>query len=169
MAEREKWVYRSPWTWRNRRRIGAAVLGLAVLMASTRCERLGADAYLEVRQQVEHEDNLLNHRLTWLMTSQSFLFAVYAIQYAAPTGGPAAYLFQVIPVVGIVCAGLIYLSVVAAVGALENLRLSFEDKPNAPLHPPLVSPGWTLVSGLVAPIGMPILLVYVWTALIQRA
>lgn len=32
-----------------------------------------------VRQMIEHENELINHRLTWLMTSQSILFGAVAI------------------------------------------------------------------------------------------
>jgi hypothetical protein len=31
------------------------------------------------RKIIEHEDNLINHRLTWLITIQGFLFAAFAV------------------------------------------------------------------------------------------
>jgi len=38
-----------------------------------------------VRSEIEHEDNLTNHRLTWLLTSQGFLFAAFALIFQAST------------------------------------------------------------------------------------
>ena len=35
--------------------------------------------YNLIRERIEHEDNLIVQRLTWLVGSQSFLFTAYAI------------------------------------------------------------------------------------------
>src|ERR1700677_351087 len=37
------------------------------------------DYYDQVRHQIEHEDDLITQRISWLMASQSFLFSAYAI------------------------------------------------------------------------------------------
>jgi hypothetical protein len=36
-----------------------------------------------VRSEIEHEDNLTNHRLTWLFTSQAFLFTAFCVIFQA--------------------------------------------------------------------------------------
>jgi hypothetical protein len=38
-----------------------------------------------VRSALEHENTLTNHRLTWLLTSQGFLFAAFALVFEAST------------------------------------------------------------------------------------
>src|SRR5438094_3012233 len=37
-----------------------------------------------IRRRVEHEDNLVNQRLSWILTSQAFLLTGYAILLNAP-------------------------------------------------------------------------------------
>jgi len=37
------------------------------------------DWYRTIRDQIQHEDNLIVQRLSWLMAAQSFLFTGYAI------------------------------------------------------------------------------------------
>ncbi|TRV56867.1 MAG: hypothetical protein EWV69_17095 [Microcystis panniformis Mp_MB_F_20080800_S26] len=38
-----------------------------------------------VRSAIEHENQLTNHRLTWLLSSQAFLFAAFALVFQAST------------------------------------------------------------------------------------
>ena len=38
-----------------------------------------------VRSAIEHENELTNHRLTWMLTSQAFLFAAFALMFQAST------------------------------------------------------------------------------------
>jgi hypothetical protein len=38
-----------------------------------------------VRSAIEHENQLTNHRVTWLLTSQGFLFAAFALVFQAST------------------------------------------------------------------------------------
>jgi hypothetical protein len=41
--------------------------------------KVGEAYYLQIRDQIKHEDNLSNNRMTWLISLQSFLFAAYGI------------------------------------------------------------------------------------------
>jgi hypothetical protein len=38
----------------------------------------------EARKYIEHEDNLVNHRMSWLMSSQAFLFGAFVILINGP-------------------------------------------------------------------------------------
>jgi hypothetical protein len=38
----------------------------------------------EIRRRIEHEDNLLNQRVSWIVSSQAFLLTGYAILLNAP-------------------------------------------------------------------------------------
>ena len=64
------------------------------------------------RERFEHE--LINRRLTWLLTSQTILFAAYGV--ALPSGPNVADIFlKVTAISGTLIAGLILLGVLAAI------------------------------------------------------
>ncbi|GBE93183.1 hypothetical protein [Nostoc cycadae] len=44
-----------------------------------------------VRSAIEHEDQLTNHRVTWMLTSQGFLFAAFALVFQASTKTDVQY------------------------------------------------------------------------------
>ena len=41
--------------------------------------------YQIIRSQIEHEDNLINQRLSWFVAAHAFLFSAYAILLNAPS------------------------------------------------------------------------------------
>ena len=95
--------------------------------------------YRLVRERIEHEDNLIVQRLSWLVASQSFLFTAYAIVTNGLTAQPPQpacvhfmeqlhLLFQLIPVVGTLTCVLIYVSVLAAVVTMRRLRNSYHSR-----------------------------------------
>ena len=45
----------------------------------TATDQLTKDEYVFLREEMRHEDNLINARLSWLVNSQSFLFGAFAI------------------------------------------------------------------------------------------
>ena len=45
----------------------------------------GIQYYKIIRSQIEHEDNLINQRLSWFVAAQAFLFSAYAILLNAPS------------------------------------------------------------------------------------
>jgi hypothetical protein len=60
-----------------------------------------------LRDQLQHEDNLITQRLSWLMGSQAFLFTAYAIVLNGPErpktalmGSLQNVLLGTLPVVG---------------------------------------------------------------------
>jgi hypothetical protein len=91
------------------------------------------DWYRTIRDQIQHEDNLIVQRLSWLMAAQSFLFTGYAIiANANPQARKALLakqqdlLFSIIPAVACISDILIYGSVIAGVLALCRLRRAYE-------------------------------------------
>src|SRR4051794_34104613 len=44
-------------------------------------------AWKMARGAIEHENILVNHRLTWLSTSQAFLFSVFGLMFLASAKG----------------------------------------------------------------------------------
>jgi hypothetical protein len=54
--------------------------------AKTVLESISGIQYYEIiRSQIEHEDNLINQRLSWFVAAQAFLFSAYAILLNAPS------------------------------------------------------------------------------------
>src|SRR4051812_37263195 len=77
-----------------------------------------------VRGKLEHEDTLVDHRLSWLTTSQAFLAAAYIIRFTQGSTAPAGVEIAV-PVIGIASSLCIYLSIHAALTAYKTMRLTW--------------------------------------------
>lgn len=76
-----------------------------------------------VETRISHELNLINHRISWLATSQSFLFLAVAT-LLSPTNelvkhATLAFLFAV-PIVGLVLCFLVFRGVNAALKVLAD-------------------------------------------------
>ena len=103
--------------------------------------------YQIIRSQIEHEDNLINQRLSWFVAAQAFLFSAYAILLNAPSqvrlpsfAKQQDILFPLIPLVAIGVSILIYITVIAAMLAMANLRRLLEshvNKEESALLPPV--------------------------------
>ncbi|HLX87825.1 MAG TPA: hypothetical protein VKR22_05165 [Acidimicrobiales bacterium] len=90
---------------------------------------LRLDAY---RRQVEHEDELINHRISWLVSSAAFLFAALAlISTSKAADGPLSstgfrwVLLILVQALGLSMAVLVQIAVAAAHGRLNKLHLDF--------------------------------------------
>jgi hypothetical protein len=71
------------------------------------------------RLRFEHE--LINRRLTWLLSSQSILFAAYGIALGSANQEIASFFLKVTAISGIVIAGLILLGIVAGMIAKRTV------------------------------------------------
>jgi hypothetical protein len=133
------------------------------------------DYYNVIRSRIEHEDNLVVQRLSWLVASQSFLFTAYAIVtngLASQPPPPACVrfssqlqlLYQLIPVVGTLTCTLIYISILAAVASMRRLRNSYhsrfgDDEKGVPpimTHPPI------RLFGHSAAVLLPLVFITIW-------
>lgn len=90
---------------------------------------LRLDAY---RRQVEHEDELINHRISWLVSSAAFLFAAFALlSTSRVTDGPLDstsvrwLLLVLIQALGLLMAVLVHYAVGAATSRLDKLHEDF--------------------------------------------
>ena len=72
------------------------------------------DLYHALREQLTHEDNLVNHRLMWLILSQGLLFTAYGF-----------------PLFGMAVATVIGISIFAALRATEVISAEYA---NTGLH-----------------------------------
>ncbi len=134
--------------------------------------------YRLVRSQIEHEDNLVSQRLSWLLASQSFLFTAYAITLNGPSQSHfkmfethSTLLMNLLIVVGIVSALLIWASILAGFSAMKRLRQDFRKSLAGELPvgvPPLQTTGTLLRFGQLGPIFIPLLFMGVWLLLLLQ-
>jgi|SRR5438309_1494043 hypothetical protein len=146
---------------------------------TTECEVSELDQYRLLRQQIEHEDNLISQRLSWLLGSQSFLFTAYAISLNGPAQirtkpyeSTVSLLIVLLPLVSILSAILIWLAVMAGVWTMAKLRRRYSTTVSKRLRdtvPPVQSTGGALVLGHFAPVLLPALLIVIWLLLIVRS
>ena len=134
--------------------------------------------YDQVRNQIEHEDDLLTQRVSWLMASQSFLFSAYAIvlnglQFGEKTRAEAVKLdfYHFLPVAGILSTSLIYASIWGGVLAIHRLRKLWDSHQVQALsldRPPIHSSPVSFLLGQCAPRLLPLVLIGMWIYLWQR-
>jgi len=125
-----------------------------------------------LRQRIEHEDNLVNQRLSWLVGSQSFLITAFAISLNAPTQfySPRYVevhqkLLHLLPVVAIASILVLMLTLLGAVSALSALRRCSDliaTAEDVPIHSSTAI-RWL---GLSAAFGIPLIFLVFWLALI---
>jgi len=135
--------------------------------------------YNLIRSRIEHEDNLVVQRLSWLVASQSFLFTACAIVTNGLATQPALQpdcarflsqlqlLNQLIPVVGMLTSILIYISILAAVASMQHLRNSYRSRfPNDETGaPPIMTDAPIRLFGHSAAVLLPIVFITIWLVL----
>lgn len=136
------------------------------------------ERYHVFRNRIEHEDNLIVQRLSWLVASQSFLFTAYAIVTNGLATSPGkivnsfinhlSALVKIIPVVALLNSILIAASIIAALIAINQLRCGYR-KQGATLGTlPLQTSRVARVLGLAAPVVLPLVFFVVWLYLLMQ-
>jgi len=135
--------------------------------------------YRIIRSQIEHEDNVINQRLSWFVAAQAFLFTANAMVLNAPPTplfpqfrATVRLLTLLVPIVSVCSCLVLYTTVIAGVLALRNLR-EFASR-RADLQetghlPPIHGSSVTRTLGLAVPLLLPILFLVVWMLLLVRA
>ncbi|SRR6266536_3606435 len=139
--------------------------------------------YERVRGRIEHENTLILERVTWLLTSEAFLFVAYGALLLVDPAKNGAFLaqagrlFRVIPILGLVCVVAVYGSIVAATHAIEDARGDYETRRqlrreeedcascrNSPLR--IMTEGWIRRAGMLPAHVVPGALGGVWIYLL---
>jgi hypothetical protein len=137
-------------------------------------ELSAVERYNILRDQLQHEDNLITQRLSWLMGSQAFLFTAYAIVLNGPErpknaliGSLQDYLLGTLPAVGLLSAALIYMSIIAGAIAMLNIHRSARNfcDDAAVRFPPLRGRRLTRYMGFASPFLSPPIFIIVWLLL----
>ena len=128
------------------------------------------------RSQLEHEDGQIVQRVAWLLNSQAFMFTAYAVTTNGlrnpPQGGvgnflgQALLLYRLLPLVAIFTDLLIYISILAALKAIRQLRRAYQAKATVPEGLLFQTSVSSRLLGLAAPTLLPLLFAVVWSALL---
>ena len=81
------------------------------------------ELYRALREQWTHEDNLVNHRLMWLILSQGLLFTAYGTLSSAKLH----WLVIGFPFFGMAVSAVIGVSIFAALDAIEEVNRQYAD------------------------------------------
>ena len=74
-----------------------------------------------LREVVKHEENLINARITWMLTFQGFLFAAVSLA----TGDIRSDLLDTVPIIGMLIAALAVLGITAAYLTIDEARRNY--------------------------------------------
>jgi len=134
------------------------------------------DVYRLYREQIDHEDDLINQRLSLLVASQAFLFSVYAVVLngsAATRGSLFAFqhrvIFWSIPFIATTLCWFISCSIRAAMNAMSHIRerwTTYRDSGLIPAcAPELQGEEKTRKLGQLAPRLLPYIFIAIWVVL----
>jgi hypothetical protein len=91
--------------------------------------------YLFFREEMRHEDNLINQRVSWLIGSQAFLLGGFATLVSAGSSIPASALGRIrdsmligLPVAGILGVVVNYVTILAAILHVRGIQKFVADR-----------------------------------------
>src|SRR5215469_324885 len=132
------------------------------------------DDLVFLREEIRHEDNLLNQRISWLVSSQSFLLTGFAIALNGPLHAKfvryehlAVALVSWIPIVGVLISMIGQITILA--GLLHMRQVRRLSRMFHPAHVPGVQgTSVTRWLGLSGPVLTPLIFLVVWIAFLLR-
>ena len=125
------------------------------------------EKYNRYCHELDKEDKLLNDRVTWLLVSQSILFAAVQLGGQSPGGN----IVEIIAKVGCALSIIIWLSVLAAIFSFMRYLLQLKkccppandhDKVYPQLHRSML----IIIFGFIAPFVLPIIFFLAWLYII---
>ncbi len=131
--------------------------------------------YMFFREELRHEDILINHRLSWLISSQAFLLGGFATLISAGSATPVSalskikdYMLTGLPIAGILGVIASYVTILAAVLHVRGVR-RFVGKRYLARMPSLHS--WhtlQLRMGLFGPLVTPLIFLTFWIVILWK-
>jgi len=125
--------------------------------------------YKYTLQNIEREEGLIDHRISWMLTSQGFLFTALAL--LAKTNGisPTIAALEIMtPFVGLMVAILSFLGIHAAYLSIRNL-LTFQKRRDRWASYPGVTTRFASFLGRLCGYGLPLLFIIIWLILISQS
>ena len=137
-------------------------------------DRLSSTEYYFLREEIRHEDNLVNQRLSWLVGSQSFLLTGFAIALNAPLQSRSLVYEQLttalviwLPVAGALLVAMSYLTIWAGILHMKSIR-ELAGRSHPAHLPPVQGRVLTRRMGLSGPVITPIIFLCLWIAIILQ-
>ena len=138
-------------------------------------EEMEWQEYTFFRDELRHEDNLINQRVSWLISSQAFLLGGFATLInsggstaAASLSGLRGAMVTGLPVAGILAVFAGYVTILAAVMHVRGIRRLLATrryKTMPPLH------NWHVAQlrmGLAGPLVTPLIFVGFWIVILAK-
>jgi len=129
--------------------------------------------YLFFREELRHEDNLINQRVSWLIGSQAFLLGAFATLItsfgkATDLNGVRDYMLVGLPVAGVAGVLANYVTILGAVMHVRGVRRLVADKRTP--HMPALGKWHSLQlrMGLFGPLATPLIFLAFWTIILIK-
>ena len=126
-----------------------------------------------VRERLDREDELLSHRLSWVVASQAFLLGAYGNclvggsgEASNPNARRLEFLLTVLPWTGILSLVALYATVFAALMTIGRLRREVNEA--NPMSHTAVSDAPLRRAGLAGPLLVPGVFFVTWLLLLLR-
>jgi hypothetical protein len=127
-----------------------------------------------LRNEIRHEDGLMGQRITWLVSSQSFLLTGFAILLNGPMQVRSPIydhlrevLVTLMPIAGLAVCGVCFLAIVGGLIHMRNVR-KLAGKHHPRHYPEVQGSKLTRALGLSGPILIPMIFIGVWITLLVR-
>ena len=135
---------------------------------------ISASDFVFLREEIRHEDNLLNQRLSWLVSSQSFLLTGFAIALNGPLQAKFLRfeqlnlaLISVLPIVGALVSVVSEITIFAGLIHMRDVR-RLAGNFHPPNLPGVQGTALTRRLGLSGPVVTPIIFLLVWLVFLIR-
>jgi len=116
---------------------------------------------METDEKLRFEHDLLNRYLTWLITSESVLFAAYGLTFRQDVFGDPTFFRRVTAGSGLAIAILILLGIVAGILAKFTIRRDAK-------LPQLGVRTWITVMALLADVSLPLTFAFAWALILYH-
>jgi hypothetical protein len=142
-----------------------------------------AEYYRLIKQQIDHQDNLVNQRVIWQIIAQAFFFSAYASLLNAPkeAKGPPfdaeqQLLLWLLPIAGLFTGLVTYPGILSSIKTIDYLRKLYDEYSHgkAPvdassrLYPHIQGPPHLRRWASLAPLVMPLIFAVTWLIVIGR-
>ena len=125
--------------------------------------------YKYTLQNIEREESLIDHRISWMLTSQGFLFAALALLAKTNGNSPTiATLSMMTPYGGLMVAILSFVGIHAAYLSIGNLLKVLKRRPEWASYP-RVTTDFASRLGRLCGYGLPLLFIIIWLILISQS
>jgi len=125
--------------------------------------------YQSIRDEIKAEHSLIANRLSWYVTSQSFLVTAFAISRGNSFVWFHWFSTLLLPVIGFVSSALIFPSILGACSTIKlwhgKQRALFTEHNEVKVAFELDRPQWIENRGLLFPKMMPLLFGFAWSVI----